>query len=416
MSQPPRPPEHGNPDDAQGPQYPQYGQQYGQHPQYGQPYDQPYGQPYGEQYGHPHGEPFGPPPGQAAPGLRLQLGARTRVRPEPRFGVSLAGAGAALVIAGGLVWSIGYLIEGLFRGFGDGSPDGPDTSRRFLGFAVFGVLLLAGYALAVARRDGPLATAGAVLGAFSLPLALLFVTVSASSTPFNVDAVYLVSILGWLASYLLVRGMRGRTFLLGLVALGVPGYIGFKVAGDDVTRSALGSVSGGPIDTPDTSAPGYVALVFGLLYVAVAFAAERKGRPGVATAFVVAALLLLLSGVSGLADEFGATGTGVLLLALGLVLARYGAWAGRRVTTWTGALALVAGVVVIVADAASDSYVAGGVTLMLVGAAVVVLAAAAGHTLREAPDLPEDLDHSPGSPGPDGWGHDHAASGGVPQP
>ena len=413
MTQPPQQPPDGqsNPSPQGGePQYPgQWGQQpgygqpgqqpgYGQQPQqpgYGQPqgYDQPpqhpgYGQP-GQPggYGAGYGAGYGQPPAQQ--GVKIDLGPRSRTRPAPRAGVAVAAVGAALMIAGSLIWAGGYLIEGLFRGAftPDGGP--PDASRRFLGFGLFLVLAIVGYGAMISRKTGPLASAGAVLGAISVPLALLFVSFDVSAAPVNFDAVYLGSIVIWTASYFFVPGARGRAVFLALGLISLPSYIGLKIAGDDITRLAFtGGVSRLRDGLPDTVGVGLVALVFGLGSYLCAYLLDRRGRHGVAVAFVIAGFYDTVGGLASLAPKFEALGTGILLVLVGAGIAVYGGWAERRFTTWVAAAGFGLGVLLIVFDVASfDSYAGAGITLLVLGLVVVVAATVAAKVRNERPDV-----------------------------
>lgn len=363
------------------------------------PHD-PYGQQYGPVYPPPGAWPPEPPP---PPALRLgdRLGLRLMRRPEPRWGVSLAGLGAGLLLLGTFIWSAGYFASGLHIGVFDDESGGGITasgnSRRFLGAGLFLAVAVLGYVVAIVQRRGPLATAGAVGAAFGVPFAIGFVSLDLGAMftgdyPINIDAVFLVSILIWLLSYLFVPGMQGRALLLAAALVAFSGYVGFKAAGADTLRSASASAfGGGGGGTPDTSTITAIALIFGLVYYGIAGLLDQRGRSGAAVAFVVAGFNATLAGVLAGAPDLDATGTGVLLLFLGAGLAWYGARAGRRFTTWVWALGFAVGVVLIVVDAASDSYTAAGISLMVVGLVVTVASYAASRAVREAPDVEEPV-------------------------
>src|SRR3954451_615532 len=79
---------------------------------------------------------FEPPPTPPSAGRRL--GARLRRRPTPRFSIVLAGAGAALLLAGALYWAGGFYGDGLHLTFDDDGVDaGGSGARRFLGVVLF---------------------------------------------------------------------------------------------------------------------------------------------------------------------------------------------------------------------------------------------------------------------------------------
>lgn len=351
--------------------------------------------PYGPgPYAYP---PPAPPP---APGPRSPLrplGARVFRRPEPRFGVTLAAAGAALVLAGVLVWSAGYLFAGLNLSFDDstGQLTAHGDGRRFLGAGLGFALVVLGYALVLARRSGPLATAGVVLSAFGVPVTLLFLSLDLSALdrgdlPFSVDAVYLVSILVWLVSYLFVPGARGRSLYLGLVAVDLAGYLGFKAASGSTLRAAAFVTSGGSSGSGDLDTLAAIGLVFGLGYYAIAAVLDRTGRSGAAVAMIYAGFTTTAGGVLAGIPSFGVVGTGILLVCLGAILGWYGGYFGRRFTTWTWLGALFVGVVLLVGKAVPDSYTGAGIVLIVVGAVVAFVAHVIAVAAGEHSDIVEE--------------------------
>lgn len=379
-------PPHYQPPHYQPPQY--QPTQY-QPPQYApQPYQQPQYPP-GNYPPAAYSQGAYPAPGGAS--LAGRLGARFERRPEPRFGSSLAGAGAALILIGLLIWTVGYLADGFrinFSDHGDVSSNG--GSRRFLGAVLFLVLAVVGYTLVVLRRRGPLATAGIVSGAAAVPLILVFLTfdLGASLTgglPFNLDAVYIVSIIVWLASYLFVPGARGRSFLLGAAAVALPAYIGIKVASHSLSRTALSAVSGDGFNTSGTDSLAAIGLIFGLAYYAVAAFLDKEGNSGAGVAMAYAAFGTTVGGVVAAAPSFKQVGTGIVLIILGLALSWYGGRYGRRFTSWAWAVGLVVGIGLLVQKAAPNSYTGAGVMFLVVGAIAAVVA----HVVstNEEPDI-----------------------------
>jgi hypothetical protein len=362
----------------------------------------PYGQ--GPGGGYPpdpyaYGPPGGYPAAQPAPGLKLRarLGTRLVRRPEPRFGISLAAVGVALVIGGILVWSGGYLAAGFDLNYnldGDGGVTTSGSSRRFLGAGLFFLLTAVGYGLVILRRRGPLATAGAVAGAAGVPLTVLFVSFDLGGAfngggfPFSVDAVYLVSILAWLISYFAVPGAKGRSFYLGLAAVGIAAYLGLKASGDAVVRTVFGSVAtGGLASGGDTGTVAAVGLTFGLAYYAIAVLLDKKGYAGAAVAMVYAGFVTTLGGIFGAVPSFGMLGTGFLLVVLGAGLSWYGGHFGRRFTTWAWMAALLIGIGLIVAKAIPDSYTGAGLTFIVIGLVVAMLAHVLSTATSEQPDI-----------------------------
>jgi len=334
-------------------------------------------------YAYPPPPGWGTAPGWSAPPpSRDRLGMRSRRRPDLRVGVTLAGAGAALVLIGAAEWSGGYYAAG-------------GGSRRFLGGLLFAGLTAAGYALAIRRRQGALATAGAVAAAFALPLTFVFLTLDPAGMgsdgyPFNLDLVFLLAIAVWLATYLVVPGLRGRALFLGAAAVGLFDYLTLK-ATDLPSPARLGGflVDGG--GGPDLDSLTAVGLLCGLAYYTIAVVLDARGRAGAAVALAVAGFQATLTGVIAGAVNMGQAGTGVLLIVLGAVLSSYGARFGRRFTSWAWAAAIVVGVGLVAEDLFGDGYAGNGLTLIVVGIAVVGAAYALSAALRETPEIDEGL-------------------------
>lgn len=382
MTEPPQPPGGYPPPDPYHP---------------GEPTFPPAGVPAG---GYPYGYPPTPAP---RVGMGERLGARLLRRPEPRFTVALAGAGAALVLLGAAVWAGGYYFAGVESSFfGDTPETSGGGSRRFLGVVLFLGLTVAGYATAIARRRGAMATAGAVGAALGVPLTLGFLTLDAGDLfrgqlPISIDAVFLVSIAAWLIDYFALPGLRGRSFLLAAAAIGGYSYLGFKVAGDNAVgtgAAAVGFGSGG-----DTGSLAAVGLIFGLGYYGIAAFLDSRGRHGAAVALAVAGFDATVGGIATGANDFGAAGTGALLVFVGLALAWYGARFGRRFTTWLWSAGVALGLVLIVGKIFDNSYTGAGITLIVLGLVVVVGASLVATASRE----PADIEEATGQAVPAGW-------------
>jgi hypothetical protein len=325
-------------------------------------------------------------------GVLARLDSRARRRPEPRLGVSLAGAGIALAVIGVLVWSGDYLTSA------NGGTGGASSSRQLLGVGLSLLVVAVGYFLAVQIRQGPLATAGVAASALGLPVLLGFTTFDSGSSglPFSLDAVVIVSVVVWLGSYLVVPGTRGHSFYLGLATVVFWLYVLDKAEPSLFTgRPFLSFLLGGdsgilPVSdrsVPDWTTVAALSLIFGLVYYATAFLLDRSGRPGVGVGFLVGGFLATWVGIAATTPDLHALGTGIVLVVIALALSTYGARAGRRFTTWAWTAGIALGVSVIIDHFASNNSAAAGVALILSG----VLVVAAGHLLRNVLHEPEDV-------------------------
>lgn len=362
-----------------GPQYPQDpGAQY-PGPQYpGQQYP---GQQYpGQQYpGQPQPSGPYPPPSSSSPfsGLGARFGERLARRPEPRFAVAIAGAGAALTLLGVLIWGGDY-----FSGASSAS-----TNRNLLGAGLGAVVTVAGYVLMISRRSGPLGTAGAVAGGVGLPLTMTFLTLDISSgDPFNIDAIFWVSVVVWLASYLFVPGARGRSFFVFLISTGLVTYLLIKNA-DNINVDFVVSPTGAGPRFNGLGTIAAIGLVFGLGYYVIAFLLDRAGHHGPATGLVYPAFSATAVGIEAWSPTVHQAGAGIITAALGGLICWYGGRFGRRLTCFAAAAAVVLGVLLIVEDASPDNATAAGVTFILVGALVVAAAAVFAAGVGERDDM-----------------------------
>jgi hypothetical protein len=205
--------------------------------------------------------------------------------------------------------------------------------------------------------------------------------------PFNLDAVYIVSIIVWLGSYLFIPGARGRAFLLGASAVALPAYIGIKVASHSLGRTAFSAVSGDGFSTSGTDSLAAVGLIFGLAYYAIAAFLDKQGRSGAGVAMAYAAFGTTVGGVIAAAPSFKQVGTGVVLVILGIALSWYGGRYGRRFTSWAWSVALVIGVGLLVEKAAPNSYTGAGVMFIIIGAVVAVAAHVVSTATNEEPEI-----------------------------
>jgi hypothetical protein len=309
------------------------------------------------------------------------LGERTRRRPEPRFTVGLAGAGMGLMFVGIVLWGGDYWAHGLSHGL--------STNRNLLGGALAAVVTVAGYIVTVTARRGPLTTAGVVAIGVGWPLTLGFMTLDVTNgpLPINFDAIFWVSVIAWLATYLWVPGARGHTFFIFLAAQGFYTYVLVK----NVTSSTFGLDFGGSSGfVPRFHGLGTIAALsfcFGVGYYVIAYALDRRGKHGPATALVYPAFNALASGIVAWGPDIHEAGVGVLAIVAGLAICWYGGRYGRRITCFAGAAGVVAGIFVLMDKATTDSTTA-GVSFVFIGAALVVVAVLLARALRE----PDDMD------------------------
>jgi hypothetical protein len=265
------------------------------------------------------------------------------------------------------------------------------TDRNVLGGVLFTVLALVGFALAARARRGVLATAGVVLGAGAVPLALGFFTFDLTSGsggfPFNLDAVTWLSIVVWAAAYLFVPGFRGHTFLVFLVADLFYSYVLLKSAQSDFGVTVGSALGGGGPQLHGLGTVAAVSLIFGLAYYAVAYLLDARGQHGPATGLIFPAFSATLTGVVASGHDLKVTGAAVVGLILSVVLCWYGARFGRRFTAFVWAAGAAVSVVVVLADNVKDGIPA-GIVLLVIGVAFVAVAALLAATLRE----PDDMD------------------------
>jgi hypothetical protein len=345
-------------------------------------------QPYFPQY-PPQGPPPPPPRG---PGLAERLGDRGRQRPGPRLGTALAGAGIGLAVLGVVIWSLTYLVQGIFASIDqNGGVTSTGDSRRWLGVGLSFAVVAIGYVLAIRFKQGPLATGGVAATALGIPILMGFLSFSLSSgSPVSIDAVVLVSIAAYLISYFLVPGARGHTFYLGLAAVNLWAYLLDKVEPHAFTGIVVRPVTGalGPFASssqePDLASIAGLSLVFGIGYYAVAGVLDRRGHSAPGVAFVLAGFVATLVGIAAAANDLKQIGTGVLLIVLGLVIAALAARAGRRFTTWVWSGAVALGVALIIGKLVGNDHTAlGGALFIVAGFALVGAAYALSNALHE---------------------------------
>lgn len=301
-----------------------------------------------------------------------ELAARLRqARPPGSLGTAVAAAGGVLAVAGAFVVA------------------GESGGRTAVNLAAV-LLLLAGYALVLA---GPAWTRPASLAA--AVVAPLVLVANVADELDGRTAVIIPALLvgaAWLAMFL-APGLRGSPILAaGALLAGWVAAMGAAASTTDPYRSGtfFTAESVGYWDAPvDPLSQGELTLVYALVVISVAAILDRRGWHVLATPFIAVAVFLAFVGLSTLNASVGsASGTAVLVVAVGSIIAVVGGSGRRRGSTWIGTGLAVAGLAALVADQAGDATSAG--VLMVVLAAALVAASPAierAVTPRTDPDV-----------------------------
>jgi hypothetical protein len=325
------------------------------------------------------------------------IGARAERRAEPRMWVAIAAVGCALAVFGLL------LISGDAQA-GDADGDGSNVP----GIVLCLLVVLAGYALMQLLRDAPAASAGVTAVILGLPALAVFLTIDVDDIPpFSIELFLGLPALVWGVSYLFGPG-KGRPVLLGFALvfawLFVLQVVEDPFASGDIDDVAeRGIFDEGPVPNefdeefgdpnfdeelpsdggafsaetagPDATTIGWISVLFGAGYLALARVFDKRQLAGAATPFVVAGHAALVAGIILLSDDLKAAGVGIAFFLAGIVVARLGALGGRRVTTIIGAVEIGLGAAIVLGDAMEDASAASfGTALFVVGAAIAVLA------------------------------------------
>lgn len=323
-------------------------------------------------------------------GLLEWVGVRAAQRPEPRFGVSLAAAGAGMLV-------IGAISLGGDQLFGTSSGEGSQIPGLLITLAV----IVTGVALTAHYRNGPLAAAGVAASATALPPFLAFLTYSKGSPP-SVDTILIVSCLGWAAGYLVGPG-RGHNLYVGAALLGL--WLWFIEVTEHVFSSPTNfpfsdfGLSGGP----DVTTVGIYSLVFAVGYLVAARVLDGRNMRGLGTPFAFAGVVTLIIGISSLGEDLQQVGTGVAFVVAGVILMYLGATEGRRATNWIGAILVFGGITTVVADP-FDTATSFGFAEIIVGTGAIALAHWVATQFREPPEIEPVLSrfYSVGSVQPSG--------------
>lgn len=338
--------------------------------------------------------PLPPAPPPVAPtavkrGLLDVIGPRAARRPEPRFGIALAGAGSLMLVLGAVV------ISGDQLG-GSGSGDG----NQFPGVIISLAVIVAGVALTAKYRHGPLPAAGVAASALALPPFFFFLTFSETS-PISFNTILLLSSVGWALAYVVGPG-RGHGFYLGVALMGL--WLWFIEATEDLfsaplalfvsTPDSVGEILVGSQDSssftppagPDRTTIGTYTLLFGIVYTIAACVLDRREQRGAATPFTFAGLFTVVLGVGIVGDDLETVGTGIAFTLVGALFAYLGATAGRRATNWIGAALVFFGITLVLGDQLDDAT-AFGVAEIVLGGIVILVAHWISTQYREPPEV-----------------------------
>jgi hypothetical protein len=321
--------------------------------------------------------------------------------------VSLAGAGAAMLVIGAIALGGDQLVG--TRG---------SSGSQFPGLLITLGVIVAGVALTTQYRHGPLASAGVAASATALPPFLAFLTYSKNSTP-SFGTILFLSCVGWTAGYL-VGPARGHSLYLGAALIGL--WLWFievtehllsfptdflsslgRVASSGTVGRSGSSSSFGLRSAPSATTIGSYTLTFAVAYLVLARVLDHREKRGIATAFTFAGVVTIIFGIAALSDDLQQIGTGVFFAISGLVLGYLGATEGRRATNWIGAILVFVGVTAIVADP-FDTPTAFGLAEIIVGGGTIVLAHWVATQFQEPPETEAVLSafYSVGSVQPSG--------------
>jgi len=149
-----------------------------------------------------------------------------------------------------------------------------------------------------------------------------------------------------------------------------------------------------PYDPPDPATIGMLSLLLGVGFLLASRWLDANHRRGAATPLAFVAIPCLAVGVIGLAPDLEASGSGLLLLAIGLVLSFSGGAVGRRATSWIGGAATALGLALFLGDMAGDSATTGGLLYIAGGIGLVFV----GHLFATASHEPDELTITVGTP------------------
>jgi hypothetical protein len=146
------------------------------------------------------------------------------------------------------------------------------------------------------------------------------------------------------------------------------------------------------IRQPNFGEMAAVGAIFGIGYLFALLALDRRGRHGLATAFVVPGVIALAVAVIFFgAEAENAAVAGIVSVAAGLFIGSVGAQSQRRFTVWTGAFFATVGALLVAGEISSDAVgddndgegVVFGVITIAFGVVMTVIATFVARLLSE---------------------------------
>ena len=287
---------------------------------------------------------------EVEPTSPVRLGWRARERPTGSFSVALGGAAGLFVVAAVVV-----LIVELAGDRDDVTGPGAGCTAG---------LLIAAYVAAQWR--GPVRSAATTAVVLSVPLFFLFLIAGdGNASQDDVSLAFALSAVA-LAVAFFVGSLRARAVLLGATLIFAWAFLILQVSdssspipfADSEVRSPFGESNSFAFNSSASSSSDVAtaSLIFGGVVLAVAFTADRRRLRGLGTPLVAVGAFTTLAGAVGLASTVdSAAGAGFIVAAAGLVVGIVGGIHQRRGTSWVGAITVVVGLAVVVANLAGDS-------------------------------------------------------------
>lgn len=302
---------------------------------------------------------------------------RLSTRPDPQAAVAVAAGAAALVFLGVLAVGADSL--------GD---------SRVSGTVLCALLLAAGVTALARGGQGALGSAGSVAALTAVPALVVFASLDLDSDELLSAVVVLaVSTAAWAGTWFWSKRtvFAGAAVFAGwiLVLELVEEAVSFLVSSDGLFAWILFGFfrpEGRLREWPDPSVLGLLTLAVAVACLVAAGVAERRGLVGPVTALAPPTVVCSVVGILLLVDDLDQIGSGVLLAAVGSVIAVQAARGIRRASAWAGIGLVVVGTNLVITEFV-DSATSVGLVSVVVGAVLV----AAAHGLAGAVSEPDEL-------------------------